>query len=230
MWTISWLGPRSPAIRAQTKTPASVPVVNSLDANRLVAAAIRDVLRQHGDIFAAISPSEVRAQLLARLPIGGEAVECYLGEFDRALEQQRTIIPRRASLVRDAANVRTLRGHADPVTHVVALDRERALSTSWDNTLRLWDLTTGDTLRVLEGHADSVDRVVALDRNRALSVSSDNTLRLWDLTIGLEISRFTGDAPVTAVAVAGSNRGMIAVGDRQGRVVFLNSSKSYLQS
>jgi hypothetical protein len=30
---------------------------------------------------------------------------------------------------------------------VVALDRERALSPSYDHTLRLWDLATCDTLR-----------------------------------------------------------------------------------
>jgi WD40 repeat protein len=38
------------------------------------------------------------------------------------------------------------------VRHIVALDRDRALSASDDNTLRLWDLATGDTMRVLEGH------------------------------------------------------------------------------
>ena len=62
-------------------------------------------------------------------------------------------------------------GHSGGVTHVVALDRERALSASPDKTLRLWDLTTGDTLRVLQGHSDRVNHVVALDRERALSAS-----------------------------------------------------------
>ena len=163
--------------------------MNSLGTNRLVAAAIRDVLQQHGDIFAEIGPSEVRAQLLARLAAGGAVVESYLRGFDQALESQQTIIPRRASLVRDVANLRTLRGHSDRVTHVVALDRERALSASYDNTLRLWDL--------------------------------DN---------GLEIARFTGEAPLTTVALTNNKRGMVVAGDRQGRVLFLILSKSCLQS
>jgi hypothetical protein len=51
------------------------------------------------------------------------------------------------------------------------VDRDRALSASWDDTLRLWDLTTGATLRVLEGHSDRVTPVVALDLDRALSAS-----------------------------------------------------------
>ena len=123
--------------------------MNSLGTNRLVAAAIRDVLQQHSDIFAEIGPSEVRAQLHARLAAGGAVVESYLRGFDRALESQQTIIPRRASLVRDVANLRTLRGHSGPVSHVVALDRERALSASWDNTLRLWDLGDGRVVSVI---------------------------------------------------------------------------------
>ncbi len=204
--------------------------MNSLGTNRLVAAAIRDVLQQHGDIFAEIGPSEVRAQLLARLAAGGAVVESYLRGFDRALESQQTIIPRRASLVRDVANLRTLRGHSDSVTHVVALDRERALSASSDSTLRLWDLATGETLRVLQGHAGGVIHVVALDRARALSASLDSTLRLWDLDNGLEIARFTGEAPLTTVALTNNKRGMVVAGDQQGRVLFLILSKSCLQS
>jgi hypothetical protein len=42
-------------------------VLNLPNKNRLVARGIRDVLRQHGDIFSMIGPCEVRAQLVARL-------------------------------------------------------------------------------------------------------------------------------------------------------------------
>lgn len=55
-----------------------------------------------------------------------------------------------------------------------------------DETLHLWELTTGRTLRVLRGRY--VTDVFALDRDRALSMSSDNTLRLWDLTDGRVVS------------------------------------------
>ena len=47
----------------------------------------------------------------------------------------------------------------------------RALSASEDNTLRLRDLNTGDTLHVLQGHSSEVTRGLALDRGRALSSS-----------------------------------------------------------
>jgi hypothetical protein len=60
-------------------------------------------------------------------------------------------------------------------------DGRRALSGSMDNTLRLWDLESGDS-RMLEGHTKGVTTVALLpDGRRALSGSYDCTLRLWDL-------------------------------------------------
>ena len=61
----------------------------------------------------------------------------------------------------------------------VLADCSRGLSGSWDNTLRLWDLATGETLRTLEGHTSAVNAVAALaDGRRAISGSDDHTLRL----------------------------------------------------
>ena len=60
----------------------------------------------------------------------------------------------------------------------------RALSASWDKTLRFWDPASGQCLRVLQGHTNSVKHVVALPDSRALTASWDETLRLWDLASG----------------------------------------------
>ena len=79
----------------------------------------------------------------------------------------------------------------------VLADGSRALSGSCDNTLRLWDLATGETLRTLEGHTDWVTAVAVLaDGSRALSGSDDNTLRLWDLATGECLAEFTADAAI----------------------------------
>jgi len=70
---------------------------------------------------------------------------------------------------------------------------DHALSASDDNTLRLWDLATGETLRTLKGQSGSVAAVAVLaDGRRALSGSRDNTLRLLDLATGETLCTLEG--------------------------------------
>ncbi len=53
--------------------------------------------------------------------------------------------------------LRTLNGHSDVVNAVaVTADGKRAISGSDDNTLKLWNLETGEELFYLIGHCDSV--------------------------------------------------------------------------
>ena len=67
------------------------------------------------------------------------------------------------------------------------------MSGSGDNTLRLWDLTTGDCVREFKGHTTYVTSVTLTpDGKHAVSGSDDNTLRLWDLTTGGCVREFKG--------------------------------------
>ena len=70
---------------------------------------------------------------------------------------------------------RALRGHNHFVQDVViSSDGQFALSGSWDGTLRLWDLTTGNTTRRFIGHTKDVLSVAfsvdanGVDRARGL--------------------------------------------------------------
>src|ERR1022692_2338045 len=79
--------------------------------------------------------------------------------------------------------LRTLEGHSGSVTGVaVTEDGKRAVSASWDHTLKVWDLETGRALLTLEGHAAKVYGVaVTPDGKWAVSASEDKTLKVWDL-------------------------------------------------
>ena len=105
--------------------------------------------------------------------------------------------------------VRTLEGHSGRVTAVALFpDGERALSASDDDTLKLWDLETGQMLKALEGHSSSVTDVALFpDGRRALSASWDKTLKLWNLETGQVLKTLEGHSnEVTAVALFPDSR------------------------
>ena len=109
--------------------------------------------------------------------------------------------------------LRTLEGHPYVVYGVaVTPDGKRAVSASWDRTLKVWDLETGRALRTLEGHAGSVRGVaVTPGGKRAVSASEDKTLKVWDLATGSELRTLEGHASlVSGVAVALDGRRVVS--------------------
>jgi guanine nucleotide-binding protein subunit beta-2-like 1 protein len=80
---------------------------------------------------------------------------------------------------------RRLRGHNHFVEDVViSSDGQFALSGSWDNTLRLWDLNKGITARRFVGHSKDVLSVAfSADNRQIVSGSRDKSIKLWN-TLG----------------------------------------------
>ena len=64
-------------------------------------------------------------------------------------------------------------------------DDSRIVSGSDDNSVRVWDASTGKTLKVLEGHTHFVNTVAFLsDDSHIVSGSSDKSVRVWDASTG----------------------------------------------
>jgi small GTP-binding protein len=80
-------------------------------------------------------------------------------------------------------SIAILQGHTAWVGGVaVTPDGRRAVSGSYDDTLRVWDLGSYACLATLQGHTSTVNGVaVTPDGRRAVSTSEDDTLRVWDL-------------------------------------------------
>jgi WD40 repeat protein len=82
-------------------------------------------------------------------------------------------------------------GHLSRVYAVAfSPDGKTALSGSYYDTVKWWDLSTGSVIKSLGGHSDWVFSVAfAPDGKTALSGSLDATTRLWNLQTGEEILR-----------------------------------------
>jgi WD40 repeat protein len=66
-------------------------------------------------------------------------------------------------------------------------------SGSYDNTIKLWDTTTGTHHQTLEGHSNSVYSVAfSPDGLTLASGSGDNTIKLWDTTTGIHRQTLEG--------------------------------------
>jgi WD40 repeat protein len=100
-------------------------------------------------------------------------------------------------------------------------DGSRAISASADNTLRMWDLESCQSVHTLAGHTGLVNAVALTPDGRcAVSASADYTLRVWDIESGIHIATFTGESPMLRCAIAPDGRTIIAR-EKSGRGHFL---------
>ncbi|KAF2675781.1 hypothetical protein K458DRAFT_397616 [Lentithecium fluviatile CBS 122367] len=102
-----------------------------------------------------------------------------------------------------SACLQTLEGHSDSVTSVAfSHDSTRLASASYDNTVKIWDASSGECLSTLQGHSNAVTSVAfSHDSTRLASASYDNTVKIWDARSGECLSTLQGHSDwVTSVA------------------------------
>jgi WD40 repeat protein len=104
----------------------------------------------------------------------------------------------------------------------VTPDGQRVVSTSGDNTLKVWDINSGRELATLVGHSGVVEGVaVTPDGERIVSASLDTTLKVWDLESGTIIAEFYCEGMARACGYSKIYHSYIA-GDASGRIYILH--------
>ncbi|CAG8568218.1 15868_t:CDS:2 [Dentiscutata erythropus] len=89
-------------------------------------------------------------------------------------------------------NDRVLKGHADGIMSLQLDDQKNRLITgSYDNTIKVWNLNTGEVVRTLTGHTRCV-RALQFDNVKLITGSMDHTLRVWNYHTGKCMTKLEG--------------------------------------
>ncbi|KAI8381470.1 quinon protein alcohol dehydrogenase-like superfamily [Radiomyces spectabilis] len=92
----------------------------------------------------------------------------------------------------DKYRLRVLSGHTDGVMCVQFCDLMNVLMTgSYDKTVRVWNMETGQEVRVLTGHTRCV-RALQFDDAKLVTGAMDNTLKIWNWHTGQCIRTLEG--------------------------------------
>lgn len=111
-----------------------------------------------------------------------------------------------------------LEGHRGACFSVAALgDGPRALTGSRDGTVRMWDLSTRETLAELWCGSRVFGLAATRDSRRAVATTWDRDILVWDLERSALLARFAGESPIVVCAIAADGRTIVA-GERSGRV------------
>ncbi len=110
----------------------------------------------------------------------------------------------------------TLTGHTNSVWAVViSPDGQTIASGSEDDTIKIWNLKTGQLLRSLSGHTDTIRSVaIAADGQTLASGSGDKTIKVWNLWTGKLLGTLIGHSgPVWSIAISDDGRTLVSGGE-----------------
>jgi WD40 repeat protein len=156
---------------------------------------------------------QLSGQLLGRLlGFGNSEIQRLL----KQAQQSKTLglFPQTASLTPPGGPlVRTLVGHSDWVIALtLSSDGKYVISSSADNTLKVWNWQTGKQLRTLKGYTLLINTVALTpDSNYMISASGDNTLKVWNWQTGEEVRTLAGHSGwVNAIALTPDGKYVIS--------------------
>jgi WD domain, G-beta repeat len=119
----------------------------------------------------------------------------------------------------------TLPGHSSFVNSLaISPDGKILVSGSWDKTIKVWELETGELIGTLTGHSDRVNSVAISWNGKMLaSGSSDETIKFWNLLNGELLCTFPGHSmEVNSVAISPNGQIIASCGGSDNTIKLWN--------
>jgi WD40 repeat protein len=89
--------------------------------------------------------------------------------------------------------VKTLTGHGGSVNSVTFSPDSKLVASSSDETIKIWDMATGESKHTLMGHSGWVNSVAFSPNGKLVaSGSGDETIKIWDTATGKLKHTLTG--------------------------------------
>ncbi|HEY9607120.1 MAG TPA: serine/threonine-protein kinase [Allocoleopsis sp.] len=127
----------------------------------------------------------------------------------------------RASLVKRTSRialVKKIPAHAQGISSMaIASDGQTLATGSFDKTIKLWNLQTGQELQTFRGHSGRILSVAIAPKQPILATGSDDkTIKLWNLKTGKEIRSFSGNLGwVYALAFSPDGKTLVSGSDNK---------------
>ena len=115
--------------------------------------------------------------------------------------------------VSDCQQIVFCKGHTDWIRSLTfSPDGTTLASASFDKTVKLWDIRTGECLKTLQGHGRVNSVSISPDGKTLASGSHDKTVTLWDIRTGECLKTFQGHTDTVRSVEISSDGRIIASG------------------
>jgi len=105
--------------------------------------------------------------------------------------KKKELVKQKKDILKKIENsMKTLKGHSDRVTSV-AVYKDKIVSGSKDNTIKIWDFKSGKLLNTLKGHSKAIESI-AVDSDKIVSGSWGHAIKIWDLNSGKLLNTLKG--------------------------------------
>ena len=224
IWPLMQKGATPPAQKEAASLDKSVPEQNKTPESKKKTEAKKVYSKEVSILIEKFSETETEEQL-------GDDKEWPLLQLLRAFEtiaekneQDDPSEKNELNLTKALKSIHSslkLKGHNLKIRHVSFSPNGIFLATaSDDNTARVWDLLTGESVAVLEGHTAPVNSAnFSPDSKYIVTASEDQSVKIWDVSRGELLETLDKHTKGVNYAVFGAEGKQVATASKDGKVL-----------